>query len=367
METMILKWLKKARFLIVFFCINMILSFLLEPARGASEIMWSSYYEQDALDTIFIGSSLCKGTFDPYIFDERLGVNSYNMGTPLQAVPQTVRALEVALKEHEIDTVIFGMGFSTLKYEGLTEAQLTFEKARARERGGLAGIAEDIRFLFSEEVRGNEKSIQYLFPWLYNREEISLDMIKRNVSLKIRQMKEKYFGIPIEDNQVFHKGYQNHGGMVVNYDNRWENNSYRYYDAALDAEMMKSLEEMIQICRQHEVDFMIINTPHPYFDVIACYESYEQNQHEVKTLCEKYGVDYYDFSLAKPEIFASKPEYYSDYEHLNLEGSQVFCQQLCDFLIRREKGEDMDAYFYSVDEFLDIHAEWLEDWKAYYW
>lgn len=345
----------------------MILSFLLEPARGASQIMWNDYYKQEDLDTIFIGSSLCKGTFDPYIFDEQLGINSFNMGTPLQAAPQTVRALEVALEEHEIERVIFGMGFSTLKYEGLTEAELTFEKARAREQGTLKGMIEGIRYMFSKEVVGEEKSILYLFPWLYNREEISLGMIKENVSLKIRQIKEKYFNIPIEDNQIFHKGYQNHGGVVLNYDNCWDNNSYRFYGDELDSEMMQSLEEMMQICKQNQIDFMIINTPHPFFDVVACYESYEQNQNEIKALCAEYDVDYYDFSLAKPEAFQSKPEYYSDYEHLNLEGSQAFCRELCEFLKRRERGEDMESYFYSIDEFLDLYADWLADWKAYYW
>ena len=358
---------KRVRFIVVFLILNMLLSFALEPARGASAIMWNSYYEQEEIDTIFIGSSLCQGTFDPYIFDEKLGVKSFNMGTPLQAVPQTVRALEVAIEDHNIKTVIFGMGFSTLKYEGLLEAELTFEKSRVREMGGVEGFVESMAYLWSEEIRASEKSIHYLFPWLYNREEISGDGMLANMKLKLRQMQEKYFGIPIEDNQIFHKGYQNHDGMVFNYDNMWETNTYRYYDEELNAEMMASLEEIMTICRQHEIELIVVNTPHPYFDVVSCYEFYEQNQNEVKKLCDRYGVDYYDFSLAKPEIYAAKAEYYSDYEHLNLEGSQVFCEQLCDFLIRRENGENMEEYFYSMEEFLSIYEEWLEDWKAYYW
>lgn len=363
----IYKGLKKIRFLIFFLVLNMMLSFLLEPARGASEIMWRNYYAEKELDMIFIGSSLCQGTFDPYIFDEQLGVKSYNMGTPLQAVPQTVRALETALEDHDIKTVVFGMGFSTLKYESLMEAELTFEKARTRQIGGVKGFMESVEYLFSKDVRSDEKSINYFFPWLYNRGEISKEMLMGNVSLKIRQLKEKYLGIPIEDHQIFHKGYQNHDGMVFNYDNMWELNTYRYYEPELNAEMMAAFEEMIQVCKQHEVDFMVINTPHPKFDLVACYESYDQNQNEVKALCDKYDVDYYDFSLAKPEVFASRAEYYSDYEHLNLEGSQAFSQQLSHFMARRASGEDMGQYFYSVEEYLELHSDLLEDWKNYYW
>lgn len=358
---------KKIGFLIVLLGVNLLLSFMLEPAKGASESMWKGYYEEESLDMIFVGSSLCQGTFDPYIIDEYLGVNSYNMGTPLQAVPQSVRAIEVALEEHDIKTVIYGVGFSTLKYEGMMEAELTFEKARIKQKGGMEGLLEGVQYLFSEEMRNDEKSINYLFPWLYNREELSLDNIIGNVKLKIRQQQIKYSGGTIEENSQFYKGYLNYPGVVFNYDNVWETNSDRYYGADLNTEMMEALEEMLILCNEKDVELIVVNTPHPFFDVVACYEFYEQNDKEVKSLCEEYGVDYYDFSLAKPEIFQVKSEYYSDYEHLNLEGAEAFSQQLCDFLSRRAEGEDMESYFYSVDEFLEIYDDWLKDWKEYSW
>lgn len=356
---------KRIGFLVAFLGINMLLSLFLEPANGASEAMWKGYYAEENLDMIFVGSSLCQGAFAPYIFDERLGVNSYNMGTPLQAVPQSVRAIEVALENHDIKTVIYGVGFSTIKYEGMMEAELTFEKARTREKGGIEGVVKSAQYLLSEEIRIDEKSINYLFPWLYNREDLSLSGITRNVNLKIAKVKERYAQEATAGNSK--KGFVNYPGVVFNYDNVWETNSDRYYGNDLNAEMMKSLEDMMILCNDNGVELIIINTPHPFFDVVACYEYYEQNQNEVIALCEQYGVDYYDFSLAKPEIFDVKSEYYSDYEHLNLEGAEAFSEQLCEFLLRRECEENMDAYFYSVDEFLDIYATWLDDWKTYYW
>ena len=363
----IFKRLKKIRFMIVFLIINAMLSFLLEPARGASEIMWGGYYAEEELDTIFIGSSLCQGTFDPVMFNEQLGIKSYNMGTPSQALPQTIRALEVALAEHDIETVIFGMGFSSLKLDVLDEAELTFEKARAKKRGGIKGIADALSYLYSEDVRDEENSINFFFPWLYNREEISVEMITENIKLKFRRMKEELFGGGADALQSFTKGYQSPGVTVFNYDNMWELNTYRYYDAEFEEDILQEFEELLEICNKNEVDLIVVNTPHPYFDVIACYEFYESNQKEIEALCREHGVDYYDFNLAKPEIFETRPEYYRDYEHLNYEGSQAFCKSMCEFMIRRENGENLDEAFYSVDEFLEIHSEWLEDWKTYYW
>lgn len=362
----VFKRLKKGRYFLFFLLINIMLSVLLEPARGASQIMWRGYYAEEELDTIFVGSSLCQGTFDPSIFNECMGVKSYNMGTPLQAMPQTIRAVEEALEDHEIKTVIFGMGFSTLKQNVVEEAELTFEKARIREKGGIKGVLESISYLYSDNVREEEKSINYFFSWLYNRGELSSADIMENISLKIWQMKEKFFYkndtiMPTE------KGYQNHEGDVLNYDNRWELNTYRYYEADFNEEILGAFEKLLQLCSQRGIDCIVINTPHPYFDVVVCYEFYERNQNEVKALCQKYGADYYDFNLAKPEIFETRPEYYSDYEHMNKEGSQVFCKELCNFLLQREAGVNVEECFYSVSEFLELHADELEAWKSYYW
>jgi len=363
----IFKWIKKMQYLLVFLMINIFLSFLLEPARGASEMMWGGYYAQEELDTIFVGSSLCQGSFDPEIFDEYLGVKSYNMGTPSQALPQTLKALEVAIDDHEIKTVIFGMGFSSLKLDALEEAELTFERARAQQKGGLEGVKIALNYLYSGEVRDDENSINYFFPWLYNRDEISLEMISYNVSEKCKDIKNFFAGNKEDKEISAFKGYQSPGTDIVNYDNRWDLNTYRYYKPELEPEMVEDFEEMLALCQEKGVDMIVVNTPHPYYDVIACYEFYEENKREVEALCEKYGADYYDFNLAMAEVFVTKPEYYRDYEHLNEEGAQAFCRSMCELMIRRENGEILDDAFYSVDEFLKVHALWFDEWKNYYW
>lgn len=351
--------------MVVFLLINMLLSFLLETVNGASEMMWKGYYAQEEIDTIFIGSSLCQGTFDPQIFDERLGTESYNMGTPLQAMPQTLKALETALEDHDIKTVIFGMGFSSLKLDALEEAELTFEKARAQQKGGLEGVKIALSYIWSEGVRMDENSINFFFPWLYNRDEISVESISYNVRGKLKRIKNFFVGI--EEEEFSFNGYQIPGDEIVNYDNQWELNTYRYYEPELDPAMVEEFEKMLVLCQKKGVDIIVVNTPHPYFDIIACYEFYEDNKKEVEAICDKYEADYYDFNLAKAEVFEAKATYYRDYEHLNTEGSRAFSQSLCDFLIRRTNGENYNDAFYSVEEFMEIHSAGLDEWKNYYW
>ena len=334
----------------------MILCFLIEPARGSSAMMWEEYYAEDRIDTIFVGSSLCSATFDPKVINEGVGVASFNMGTPMQVLKQNITAVENAIKEHEIKTVVVGMGFFSLQEESVAEAELTFAKALAREKKGLDEVIACLEYAFSEEVRDSEKSINFWFPWLYNYEDYAWETIYKNILSKIRIFKE---GKIISDL----KGYRPYEGVATE-EQIWEENSYYNNDQILRAELITEFEKLLYLCTESGADVIVINTPHPAQDVVTCYEVYAENDSIIRKLCEKYDVDYYDFSLIKQDVFDSKLEYYYNYEHLNYEGSQVFSHVFCSFMQQREKGEDMNKYFYSVEEYMQLHKGLLEEWKT---
>ena len=343
-------------FFVAFLCaVNAFMSFLIEPTYGSSATMWTEYEQEEKIDMIFVGSSLCSASFDPKVFNEKLGVRAFNMGTPMQPLEQNISAVETAFEEHEIDTVIIALGFFVLQEEPFEEAEVTFEKALARHQGGLKGIKKGLEYCFSEDVLQTEKSINYWFPWVYNKEGYSFDIMAKNVNTKMRVASERREKGQ-ETQAVSQKGYRPYEGYV-DYENAWINNSYNTYQQQLREESLQKLEEMLRVCKENGADVLVINTPHPDFDILSCYEMYGENTRIVSDLCEKYEIDYYDFSLAKQEIFDDKEEYYYDYEHLNLEGSQAFCSQLCDLLQQRAAGVDMKNYFYSVEEYLEIKLE----------
>lgn len=360
----IFKVLKKFRFVIVLLVVNMLLSLFIEPYNGASARMWSGYYAQEELDTIFVGSSVCQMTFIPDIFDENLGVKSYNLGTPSQAVPQSLQAIKAAVEEHEIKTVIYVMSFSSLMYNPIPEAEITFESARVRQKGGLKGFVDTLKYIYSEDIVASEKSVNFLFPWLYNYGALYAEAMKENASWKLQRV-WNYFKTGIYDEtDGLEKGYRNDDTTIFNYDNRWVHNTYNYYGENFSSTMLVAFEEMLAYCQEQGVDLIVLNVPHPAFDVVTCYHSYESNEALLKSYCEKYDADFYDFSLAKPEVFESNGRYFADFEHLNREGSEVFCQQLCEFLQKRAAGEDLSDGFYTVNEFLEMQTEELEEWKT---
>ena len=340
----IFKKYKVLLFLVLCMVLNSILCFLIEPANGSSDTMWREYFREKEIDTIFIGSSLCSATFDPLIFNERLGVKSFNLGTPMQPLNQNLKAVKTALRDHDIKTVIIGMGFFVFQEEPFTEAEVTFEKELARNIGGIQGIVKGIEYTFSEEVRGTEKSINYWFPWIYNKEGYELSLFKKNVTSKLAMFRGE------NQTEASKKGYRPYEGMVDLTNIAFENSAVINKNP-LQQKQLDKFEELIKYCKEKKVDVFVVNTPHPKFDVLSYDLSYEEYSRMIQMICEKNEVDYYDFSLVKEELFPSDNKYYYDYEHLNYEGSQLFCEMLCDFMIRRENGESMDGYFYSIEEF----------------
>lgn len=362
----IFKKIKSLRFVLVLCIVNLSLCFLLEPADGASDTMWGEYYQENELDMVFVGSSVCAATFDPVAFNKKLGVQSFNMGTPSQAIAQSLDALEVAFNDHEIERVVLGLGFYGLQETPLDEAEMTFERAYARKKGGMKGITESADYIVSENVISTEKSINYFFPWVYNHVTVSWNSIYSNAMAKINP------AIPAFDedskerrNWRLEKGYRPYTGEADE-EALWSLNSYYYYSEKFNSDTIMKLKKIMDLCRENGADLLIINTPHPSFDVITCFEYYADMESQLSQLCRENGVEYYNFSLVNSEIFEAQPEHFYDFEHLNYQGSQAFSEAFCDFMIKREQGQNMEQYFYSVEEFYQIHESELEEWKAGY-
>lgn len=203
-----------------------------------------------------------------------------------------------------------------------------------------------MEYVFAKEVQGTEKSVNYWFPWTYNVEEYSWDIISKNVKTKIRLMKGE------DKISLSAKGYRPYEG-VVDYGTADQKNSNLTYQQELKENLLDKFEKLLIVCKENHADVIVINTPHPKFDILACRDSYEKNTEIISELCRMHKVEYYDFSIAKPEIFAEQDQYYYDFEHLNYEGSQVFSNALADFMIRRKQGEMVENLFWSVEEYFE--------------
>ena len=228
----------------------------------------------------------------------------------------------------------------------------------------LEKLRLDWNYVTNSENFNTEASLTYFFPWVYNGVDFEPRKIAEN--LKIRKeskdanaSSKKVAGYM----EYIGKGYAYSSG-VLDYNTAAENNTKKAYSGKISDKAYKELEAMCKLCQENGVDLMVVNTPKAPYD-IAAYgaDDYFAINHKITGICSKYGADYYDFNLVKPDLFSICPEYLSNFEHLNKTGSEVFCNAFSKFVLSREAGEDMSQYFYSEDAYMesvkDIVASYL--------
>ena len=360
----IIKGIKVILFVILFILMNLLLSYFLVKANGPSEVMWKDFRKTEKIDTVYLGSSFSQMTFNPYIIDENTGWNSFNMGTPGQPLDQTKEALTAAIQEKHIKRAVLIFGIPSLELTQNANARATFARARNYGCSLLEKLRLDWNYVTNSENFNTEASLTYFFPWVYNGVDFEPKKIAEN--LKIRKeskdanaSSKKVAGYM----EYIGKGYAYSSG-VFDYNTAAENNTKKAYSGKISDKAYKELEAMCKLCQENGVDLMVVNTPKAPYD-IAAYgaDDYFAINHKITGICSKYGADYYDFNLVKPDLFSICPEYLSNFEHLNKTGSEVFCNAFSKFVLSREAGEYMSQYFYSEDAYMesvkDIVASYL--------
>ena len=308
--------------------------------------MWNGYYEMKDLDTIYVGSSICQSTFKPSILDEQLGTKSYNMGTPAQPIDLTYVAVKTAIEEHDIESVIFGFGYFTFSTKNSRQAEAAFLQARNQHLGLWDRLTSNLEYMLSKENIGESVSINIVFPWVNNHVKLHAGEILNNINQKINGAEGE------ETDSNVERGYQAYTG-VMNYDEIGDKNTKSYYQPEFFGSTVNKMKAICKLCQENDVELIVVNTPRPVFDITSYGEEYYTTYLWLKDFFEEQGASYYDFNLAKPEIFVSKPEYYYNFEHLNDVGATAFCNDFSEFLKRRENGEDFENSFYNWEEYLE--------------
>jgi len=331
--------------------LNIAFSFALEPASGSSDTMWSDYRKEKDLNVVYTGSSFCLRSFNPYVIDEILGTNSYNMGTPAQAINQTYVAIKTAIEEHDLDTVVLAINYSSLESDWPVGAKVTFMEAKGKNGTALDWLKNTVSFMLDEENRGESTSINFLFPWIYNHVSMDKQSILANIRAKMTGNVVQEVNPNDPESVYVGKGFAHYLG-VVNYNAIGNTNSRTLYTNEFAVSAFEVIEDIIALCQENDVELIAINAPRPVFDIISYGEDYFAKYDRLKRLFGENGAEYYDFNLIKPEIMEMKDEYFVDVEHLNKEGADEFSKCFAKFLQVREVEGDMEHYFFSKDEYL---------------
>jgi len=343
--------MKVLAFGLLILLVNEMFRFALEPMRGASDVMWSDYEKEENLNMIYTGSSFCLRSFNPYVIDDILGTESYNMGTPAQAINQTYVAIKTAIAEHDLDTIVLAVNYSSLESDWPEGAKVTFMQAKRNNESFGERVKDTVSFMFDKENRNECTSVNFLFPWIYNHVSIDRQSVLNNIRAKMSG-EEMQMGTEDPDSKYVGKGFGYYIGEI-DCNTIGNKNSRTIYSNEFSASAFQTIEDIARLCAQNDVELIAVNAPRPVLDIVSYGPDYFVKYDRLKRLFGESGVAYYDFNLVKPEIMEMKDEYFIDVEHLNKEGADEFSAAFARFLQRRADGEDMQAYFYTQEEYLD--------------
>lgn len=335
--------------LILFVLLNLILSFILMPSVGSADKMWREYRKQDNLDMIITGTSLCYSCLDSDVIEKEIGIKSYNMATKAQELNNSYDAIEAAIKDHNIKTAVLTFSYLNLVEYMNIRAETTFFRGKISGLSVGEKMKEMAAFSFGKRHFSSPESINILFPWVFTHVKFRPKTIYNNVMEKLGKRKTSYNSLYEETNKP--------SKSIINYNKIGNENSKTTYvgikfnNGQVSSSAFEELRNIISLCKKNNVDLILVNPPKPAFDVLCYGDEYYELYNLINDFACEQNVEYYDFSLAKPELFENSENYYKDFEHMNYFGQQAFSKSFAKFITYRNKGLNLNEMFYSQKEF----------------
>lgn len=327
---------------------NLLLTYVLTPYRGSSFEMWE-YYKEASPQMIYTGSSQCLCGIDPQTIDGELGTVSYNMGTNMQSFRSAYVVIRAAVEEKGVKQVVLCVDdeITELTRSDNFRADASFQRARNMTAGGRTAFKESAEFLLDEPVLMHTGSVNFFFPWTYDRVTGIGTNLKEKRDRKIYGEGGHRISTgrePSED--IFEPNFE-----VITREEAlaWEQEAEALNVLSLSDDSRKELKKIAAYCKKNGVALIPITMPYTTELNLYTISSYKQTVSELTALFAEYGFEYHNFNLAKPGYYEVEMTDYKDTGHLNSAGAIRFSKMLAEYIEKTEAGRMEE--FYTPEEF----------------
>ena len=108
-----------------------------------------------------------------------------------------------------------------------------------------------------------------------------------------------------------------------------ENNLILWDKEKLKPEAVKAFENIVKLCRDKKIKFMVITMPVPKETLEKYQSNFEKADKFFSAFMEKQGVEYYNYNYQKIQEFDQSLNGFSDYEgHMYEDQSDIFSDEL---------------------------------------
>lgn len=317
-------------FLTIFFSINYFIGVELEKVTEKSDIYaqikWEEFYNlpPNTLDLVFLGSSYSYRSFDPEVFDNILGINSFNMGSPLQKPVESYYVLKETLKYQKLSMVIMDINWGVFNKDKYFNTKLwNFDnmKFSINKIGFLLNVFDIDQYFYAafKTMRYHENTDKLV------KNILGIE-VSNNINIQSYLEKYKGKGFIIDESVV-------DVDTIENIFKGYSKNPKKYH---WDEKQLKYLDKIVKLCKKENIELVFVTAPlsPAYLNLYDTYwYDYEYIKEEAYKISEKYGVKYLDYnSINKEEKLVTNKDF-SDSNHLNYNGAQKISKHLANYLL----------------------------------
>lgn len=336
--------LKIFLFLLIFFIITIPLAFILkDDANSYARVLFHEIHNQDKIDYLICGASHVSHGVEANNASQKLGKAVFNAGTPSQKIDGTYAILRQATKLYKIEKVFLELDFAVA-----TDSDFSKRDGFKAEYIVSNGIKD---FKIKTDYLLHCSSPKYYFNSILPIGKDKLMTLNpKTISDKIKSLlSREYFKYQYVDDGSEYAGK----GCVLDLeeipDGGYSNDSKESFIpvSTISDDWKNTLDKIINLCRKNEIELIMFSMPCSDF-----YLNERGNYDEYYSFCRDFvnerGFAYYDFNLAKPELFSAVDSDYHDDNHFSKKGVYKWTDTFCDFFGSKYKEENaLEKYFYS--------------------
>ena len=301
-------------FLLIAVLMDQFLGFCLEKLADRvsfdfrARVRMKEFYRYETnTDILFLGSSRTYMEFNPYIFDNALNIDSFNLGSAGQSPIVTYYVLKEALRIGQRPRlVVMETYYRVLKKheKDYDYAAYVFRSMRS-SKNKLALLRAAFKF---------PSALKLLSRFFNDRYLIELCV--------------KYLS-GADTGHYLGKGYVEYTSTVsqsVLLDIELD-----FRDIKLDSRRLRYLERIVELAIAERIHIIFVSAPLPP-TVIRNSQGYRDLYNIIKTIADKYGIEYIDYNVLNDDLQIFTDENFKDSQHMNKSGVEVFNNHLIQWL-----------------------------------
>lgn len=308
---------------------------------------------EDSLDVLILGSSHARNTYNTYIIDKALSINSYSLSSDGQKIVVSHNLLEDVFKQIKPKLIILDIFSGSLDFPETDQqksyqlrvfdnSKWTFNKLKV-----VTSIYsfEELPSVLSPTIR-NHKNWN-IANWTFGEQVLdsSQALYNRGFAVYYTTIKDK------ERAELLDYKYRKAKYLKF---------SYNDINLSKLKNKLSELEKTIETCKKNNVELLLVSSP--YFD--AFYSREASDLHVlVKQMCEDHGIRFLDFNTKFDELDLTMDDF-RDRSHVNLSGADKVTGLLVGYLIDnqyfkidRREAENLSSTLKSLSNTFQLNYE----------